>query len=159
MSPTLIRLCTAVLLLAAPLAAASTATAESPPAAAQAWSQAAVTKAANDLARASSLLWEAIENKAQSGELPAAFGSGDAAFEFRDKVRLISDEARHIAAVLEKGETRAQTRPSFQRIKELFDDAEEEGRLQFEDEQILSHFDHVRAEVRKLDAFYGVGGK
>lgn len=54
---------------------------------------------------------------------------------------------------------RAQTSPrhSFQRMTDLLRGAEATGRLAMNDAGVRGHVGGVRAELRKLDAYYGVG--
>ena len=142
----------------APLAGCASMEASKPTTDVTAWDLAAVTTIASKLPEASEKLYEAVYSKGQAEGLPAAFGSGDSFEELKNNVRLIHLEATHLSNALEKGETMDKTKHSVQRIGELLRDSEEDGRSLFTDSSEMARFDGVRSLMRKLDAYYGVGG-
>ena len=119
------------------------------------WDQAQVTAIAAKLPQATGALYTALYTEGQTAVMPGAFGAGDDYHEFKDKVRLMHSESMHLAAELNKGLGRDQTKHAFQRIAELNRDAAEAGRMQFTENPVITKFSAVEALIRQLDPYYG----
>jgi hypothetical protein len=63
---------------------------------------------------------------------------GPAAHEYKDRIRLMLLEAKHLAGVLKAGEGHDATRNVYFRIKELNDDAAMYGRRTFQQDPTIS---------------------
>lgn len=129
---------------------------DAPAPSARAWDQAAVTSLAKQLPKSTGALYDAIQAQGQLGLMPSDFGAGDAYESFQDSTRQIRDESMNLAAELAKGASKEKTMGTFERIMELFRDVEEEARAQYTESDVLGHFDAVRSDLEKLDAYYGV---
>lgn len=118
------------------------------------WDQAAVTALAKQLPGATAQLYQQIYDEAQEVSMPGTFSNSGQANQFLGDVRMMEEEAGHLATDLSKAKGKQQTIGSFQRIKELFDDAKVSGEQQFEVQQITSQFGQVESLIDQLEPYY-----
>jgi hypothetical protein len=124
------------------------------PVAAETWDQAAVTAIAKKLTPAATQLYQQTYDEAQEVSLPGTFSNSGEANVFLNDALMLEQEASHLATDLEKGKGRQDTIGSFQRLKELLDDARVAGEQQFEVEQITNYFEQVKSLIGQLEPYY-----
>jgi hypothetical protein len=122
----------------------------------RAWDQAEVTALADQLFEAVKDLRESV----RTANAPSiASGQARATHRLRDELRLIRNEARHLARRLREGAGRDETLPVFRRIEELRRKAAEDARRIMLVQPILDRIDAARSVLEKLAPYYAVSGE
>jgi len=137
-----------VLALGAALSASGSSHEEATP-----WDQASVTALAQDLVKGVDGL-----RSAARAEPPMNVASGQARSRHRlnDTLRVIENEARHLAASLEGGAGRDETLPVVERIEELRRVAADDARRIFMTQDLLKKITDARGALEQLRPYYGL---
>jgi hypothetical protein len=129
---------------------ASVATAEQHEAAA--WDQAKATELAGQLADAVKSVRDAQRNAPTPN---VASGMSRAHARFSDGLRLIGNEAKHLAKQLQEGNDREATSPVYERLTSLIDGAREDARRMMLVDPVTQKIDAAREGMNQLRALYG----
>ena len=119
------------------------------------WDQAAVSKLADDLAKACTHLYD--EWYAEQGIDPK-IGSGDEDERFRlgNKLRRIEEQTMALSAALAAGQGRAETTPSVEDVGELADDLRVILSQMYVENPLAKRIDAAKAIWLQLVPYYGI---
>jgi hypothetical protein len=114
------------------------------------WDQARVTQYAQELEKASDELQRALDAQ-PTYTTPINQRSY---YQASDDIRVMANSAKHLVAELKSGKGRAETYPTFQRIRSLQKNAQEEGRKAMIPEHIMGKATPVGGAIIKLAPYY-----
>jgi hypothetical protein len=116
------------------------------------WDQEKAAAAATELAASLDGLRDALRNEPSTG-----IGPGErSGHELRDRLRLMENESKHLAAELKDGQGRDATYPVFQRINGLRRDAVEDAQRMYLQQPVRDKIESARGPLEKLAGYYGV---
>ena len=116
------------------------------------WDQEKAAAAATELAASLDGLRDALRS-----EPPPGIGSGARTrHELRDRLRLMENESKHLAAELTDGQGRDATYPVFQRINEIRRAAVDNAQRMYLQQPVLDKIESARGPLEKLAGYYGV---
>ena len=116
------------------------------------WDQEKAAAASTELAASLDGLRDALRS-----EPPPGIGSGARTrHELRDRLRLMENESKHLAAELMDGQGRDATYPVFRRINAIRRDAVEEAQRMFLQQPVRDKIESASGPLEKLAGYYGV---
>ncbi|MBW2316464.1 MAG: hypothetical protein JRH10_20055 [Deltaproteobacteria bacterium] len=118
---------------------------------ATAWDQAKVTALAGELSAAVKGIRTAVR---QTGSPSIGSMQSRHFHQFKDKLRLIESESRHLASELAEGQGLEPTLPAYRHLRLLVRDARELARSLFIGKQTQDRIDVGRAKLDALAAYY-----
>jgi len=121
-----------------------------------AWDQAEVAALADELYEAVKDLRESVR---RAGDPGVVSGQARSTHRLRDSLRVIANEARHLATRLHEGAGRDETLPVFQRIGELRLRAAEDARRIDLLQPVRDRIEAARSVLEKLEPYYAVTGE
>ena len=90
-------------------------------------------------------------------ELSPGIGSSERPrHELKDRLRLMENESKHLAAELKDGQGRDATYPVFQRINSIRRDAVEDAQRVYLQQPVRDKIESARGPLEKLAGYYGV---
>jgi hypothetical protein len=116
------------------------------------WNQEKAAAAATELAASLDGLRDALRNEPSPG-----IGSSERPrHELKDRLRLMENESKHLAAELKDGQGRDATYPVFQRINSIRRDAVEDAQRMYLQQPVRDKIESARGPLEKLAGYYGV---
>ena len=110
------------------------------------------TAAATELAASLDGLRDAL----RKAPPPGIGGGMRSRHELRDRLRLMENESKHLAAELKDGQGRDATYPVFQRINSIRRDAVDDAQRMYLQQPVLDKIESAREPLEKLAGYYGV---